>query len=120
MHVVLRLFARMEERGYSLVLLEGYRSPDRQDRLANLGAQVTNARALQSRHQFGLAADIAPLRDGRLVISERDPWAFEVYQALGQEAEALGLIWGGRWKLRDYGHVEVVPAKRTVEGANRG
>lgn len=104
---VLQLLARVEARGYTFTLLEGYRSPERQDRLANLGSQVTAARAMQSRHQFGLAADLAPLRDGRLVISERDGWAWAAYQALGQEAEALGLTWGGRWALRDYGHVEL-------------
>ena len=106
MQAVLRLFARMEARGFQLALLEGYRSPDRQDMLADLGSNVTNARGMQSRHQYGQAADIAPMKDGRLVISERDPWAFAAYQALGQEAEALGLTWGGRWNLRDYGHVE--------------
>lgn len=110
MQAVLQLFARMEARGYALALLEGYRSPERQDMLADLGNNVTNARGLQSRHQFGLAADIAPVKDGRLLISERDPWAFEAYQALGQEAEALGLAWGGRWNLRDYGHVEFTRA----------
>jgi peptidoglycan L-alanyl-D-glutamate endopeptidase CwlK len=107
MQTVLQLFSRMEARGYPLALLEGYRSPERQDMLADLGSHVTNARGLQSRHRFGLAADIAPVRDGRLLISERDPWAFEAYQALGQEAEALGLVWGGRWNLRDFGHVEL-------------
>lgn len=107
MQAVLQLFARMEARGYPVALLEGYRSPERQDMLADIGAHVTNARGLQSRHQFGLAADIAPVKDGRLVISEQHPWALDAYQALGQEAEALGLVWGGRWKLRDFGHVEL-------------
>jgi peptidoglycan L-alanyl-D-glutamate endopeptidase CwlK len=44
--------------------------------------------------------------NGRLVISERDPWAMQAYQALGEEAEKAGLVWGGRWTLRDYGHIE--------------
>lgn len=103
---VLVLLARLEARGYGFTLLEGWRSPERQESLAQAGPHVTQARAMQSRHQFGLAADLAPLRDGRVVISERDPWAWQAYQALGEEAEALGLTWGGRWNLRDYGHVE--------------
>lgn len=104
--VILKLFAKLEQRGYPMALLEGYRSPERQEMLADKGPSVTNARAYQSKHQYGLAADIAPIRNGKLVISERDPWAASAYQALGEEAEALGLTWGGRWPLRDLGHVE--------------
>lgn len=105
--IIYRLFAQMARRGYPMALLEGYRSPERQELLASKGPTVTRARANQSKHQFGLAVDLAPMRDGRLVISERDPWAFAAYQALGEEAEKLGLTWGGRWtRLADYGHVE--------------
>ncbi|MFT3849468.1 MAG: M15 family metallopeptidase [Propionivibrio sp.] len=107
MHPVLQVFARLAARGYTFALLEGYRSPERQEKLADLGSQVTNARSFQSKHQYGMAADLAPVRDGKLVISERDPWAMEAYLALGEEAEKLGLTWGGRWWFKDYGHVEM-------------
>ncbi len=103
---VLELLRRLETRGYVFVLLEGYRSPERQEMLADKGGGVTNARAFQSKHQFGLAVDLAPARDGRLVISERDPWAMEAYLALGEEAERAGFVWGGRWWFKDYGHIE--------------
>lgn len=105
---VLRLLERLEARGYVFALLEGYRSSERQEKLADLGGHVTNARAYQSKHQFGLAADLAPVRDGRLVISERDPWAMKAYLALGDEAEKAGLTWGGRWWFKDYGHIEAL------------
>jgi peptidoglycan LD-endopeptidase CwlK len=96
-----------EKHGYEMALLEGYRSPARQDMLARLGAQVTNARAFQSWHQYGLAADCAFWRDGKLVISEKDPWAMRGYQLYGQVAESLGLTWGGRWTMMDFGHTEL-------------
>jgi peptidoglycan LD-endopeptidase CwlK len=95
-----------EQYGYELALLEGYRSPERQNRLAQMGHSVTNAAAWQSYHQYGLAADNAFLRDGKLVISEKDPWAMRGYQLYGQVAEQVGLTWGGRWKMMDLGHVE--------------
>jgi peptidoglycan LD-endopeptidase CwlK len=95
-----------EQYGYEMALLEGYRSPERQNRLAQMGGNVTNAAAFQSYHQYGLAADNAFLRDGKLVISEKDPWAMRGYQLYGQTAEQVGLTWGGRWKLMDLGHVE--------------
>ncbi|MEW7850701.1 M15 family metallopeptidase [Massilia aurea] len=96
-----------EQHGYEMALLEGYRSPARQDALAASGSNVTNARAFQSWHQYGLAGDCAFLRDGKLVISERDPWAMRGYQLYGQVAESLGLTWGGRWKMMDFGHTEL-------------
>ncbi len=70
------------------------------------GPPVTHAGAWQSYHQSGLAVDCAFLRGGRLVISERDPWAMKGYQLFGQVAEQLGLTWGGRWKMMDLGHIE--------------
>lgn len=96
-----------EQHGYEMVLIEGFRSAERQARLAAQGSHVTHAGAYMSYHQYGLAADSAFLRDGRVVISERDPWAMRGYQLFGQVAEQVGLHWGGRWKLQDYGHVEL-------------
>jgi peptidoglycan L-alanyl-D-glutamate endopeptidase CwlK len=106
---LLMAFKVMRERhGYDMVLIEGYRSPERQEALRSQGAHVTQAGALRSYHQFGLAADCAFYRDGKLVISERDPWAMRGYQLYGAVAEELGLTWGGRWaSISDFGHVEL-------------
>lgn len=96
-----------EQHGYDMAILEGYRSPERQNALALAGSSVTNAKAFQSYHQFGLAADCAFLRDGKLVISERDPWAMRGYRLYGEAAEAAGMTWGGRWAMMDFGHTEL-------------
>jgi len=105
---LLLTFKIMErEHGYQMVMLEGYRSPERQDKLAQQGPNITNAKAFQSYHQYGLAADSAFLRNGKVVISEKDPWAMQGYKLYGQVAESVGLGWGGRWKLMDFGHVEL-------------
>jgi peptidoglycan LD-endopeptidase CwlK len=97
-----------ERHGIEAVLLEGYRSPERQAQLQAMGAHVTQAGAFESYHQYGLAADVAFLKDGRVVISERDPWAMQGYELLGAAAQELGLVWGGGWRtLKDYGHVEL-------------
>jgi peptidoglycan L-alanyl-D-glutamate endopeptidase CwlK len=104
---VLRIMKRMEAKGRPIALLEGFRSAERQTRLSQMGYHVTRAAAFQSQHQFGQAADLAPIKDGKISISERDPWTMEAYQLLGQAAAAEGLVWGGTWtNLRDYGHVE--------------
>jgi len=105
---LLLLFKIMREKhGYEMALLEGYRSPQRQDMLSQQGSHVTNAKAFQSYHQYGLAADCAFLRNGKLTISERDPWAMKGYELYGEVAESLGLTWGGRWKMMDFGHIEL-------------
>lgn len=105
---LLIVFRLMEERhGYRMALIEGYRSPERQAKLFEQGSHVTKAKANMSYHQHGLAADSAFFRDGKVVISERDPWAMRGYELYGQIAEQLGLTWGGRWQLRDLGHVEL-------------
>nr|WP_269462258.1 M15 family metallopeptidase [Janthinobacterium lividum] len=105
---LLLVFKIMKDKhGYDMAILEGYRSPERQNMLAGMGSNVTNAAAFQSWHQYGLAADCAFLRDGKLVISEKDPWAMRGYQLYGEVAESVGMTWGGRWKMMDFGHTEL-------------
>ena len=106
---LLVVFKLMRERhGYEMVLLEGYRSPERQTQLAALGPQITRAAAFESWHQYGLAADCAFMRDGRIVISEQDPWAASGYAAYGEVARSVGFVWGGGWRsIKDFGHVEL-------------
>lgn len=117
---LLMVFKIMKEKyHYELVLLEGYRSPARQNMLSG-NPNTTRARAFQSYHQFGLAADIAFKREGKIVITERDPWAMRGYQLYGEVAESVGLTWGGRWKsIQDFGHTEYrMPGlKKTAEMA---
>ena len=105
---LLQTFKIMKEvHGYDMAILEGYRSPERQNTLAGMGSSVTNAAAWQSWHQYGLAADCAFLRNGKIVITEKDPWAMRGYQLYGEVAESVGLTWGGRWKMMDLGHTEL-------------
>ena len=93
--------------GYDMVLLEGYRSPARQNQLAAAGPNVTNAKAFQSYHQYGLAADCAFMHEGRLIISEKNAWAMRGYRLYGVTAESVGLHWGGRWTMMDFGQAEL-------------
>ncbi|MBB5610127.1 MULTISPECIES: M15 family metallopeptidase [unclassified Janthinobacterium] len=105
---LLLVFKIMKEmHGYDMVLLEGYRSPARQNLLAAAGPQVTNAKAFQSYHQYGLAADCAFMHEGKLIISEKNAWAMRGYHLYGVTAESVGLRWGGRWTMMDFGHTEL-------------
>lgn len=96
-----------DQYGYDMVLLEGYRSPERQARLLQKGSHVTKAGSYKSYHQFGLAGDSAFIRNGKIVITEKDPWAMRGYKLYGKVAKSAGLVWGGDWRMMDLGHVEL-------------
>lgn len=67
------------------------------------GSIVTNARGLQSYHNYCLAFDAVFL--GHLWNPPSESW----WEELGQEGEKLGLEWGGRWPSPDRPHFEWHP-----------
>nr|WP_246333279.1 M15 family metallopeptidase [Stenotrophomonas tumulicola] len=117
---VLAIFEVMRrQHGYEMVLVEGYRSPERQAELM-AGGQATRAGAWQSCHQYGLAIDAAPIRDGKLQWDMGDAWTRQGYMLYGELAAQAGLEWGGSWRsIKDYVHVELASACRSARAAKR-
>ncbi len=116
---VLAIYEIMRRHGYQMVLVEGYRSPERQAELMGAG-QATRAGAWQSCHQYGLAVDSAPMRDGRLQWDMSDPWTRRAYFLYGELAQQAGLEWGGSWRsIKDYVHVEDAPGCRDARAIRR-
>ena len=105
---VLAIYRVMEQQhGYRMVLVEGFRSAQRQAELAAKGGSVTRAGAGQSCHQYGMAVDSALYRDGKLQWDMRDPWVRRGYFLYGELAQQVGLEWGGSWRsIKDYVHLE--------------
>ncbi len=82
------------------------------------GKIVTRAKPGQSWHNYGLAADVLPLRHGKPVWGtdgdgiddspaddERDD--LEVWQTIGKLGERAGLEWAGRWpNFREFPHFQ--------------
>lgn len=97
-----------QQYGYEMTMLEGYRSPERQD---SLSGAVTQAKSFQSYHQYGLASDCAFMKNGKIMADARDPWTMKGYKLLGEVSKSVGLVWGGQWTLKDYGHTELHAAK---------
>lgn len=64
----------------------------------------------RSKHQDGLAIDIAPYETyaahgmNKVLWDGSDP----IWMRLGAIGEHLGLRWGGRWTVKDLGHFEYV------------
>lgn len=105
--------------GYEMVLIEGYRSPERQAELM-AGGKATRAGAWQSCHQYGLGVDSAPIRDGKLQWDMNDEWTRRGYYLYGELAEQAGLDWGGNWRsIKDYVHVEMSDRCKTARAIKR-
>lgn len=94
--------------GYEWVVTSGRRTMEQQRSLyahgrTATGPIVTKAPPGSSAHNYGLAADLAPMKDGKI-------WwdaPRSVWDGMGAEAVKLGLMWGGNFKsILDLPHVE--------------
>lgn len=98
--------AMLREHGLHVKMVCGCRSAEEQNRLYALGRTkpgriVTNARGGYSWHNFGLAADYAFIKDGKLTWD--GPWT-----TFGIIARECGLEWGGDWqRFPDRPHVQL-------------
>lgn len=91
------LFQRLRERGFDPLLWEGHRSLKRAADLADRGTGIR-----LSMHCYGAAVDI--------VRASPPHWGHDpMWRAIGQEADALGLTWGGHWPRSDRPHVQAIP-----------
>ena len=95
--------------GIDLLITSTYRDHASQNELyaqgrTKPGKIVTNARGGQSWHNYRLALDVVPLRNGKCVWDDKDP----IWLKVGEIGESLGLEWGGRWaaKFRDRPHFQ--------------
>ena len=90
----------------TLRVVQGLRTIEEQNALyaqgrTAKGKKVTNAKGGSSYHNYGLAIDVAELKDGKI------NWAFE-YEKLLPLAEKYGLTWGGNFKsIKDKPHFEL-------------
>lgn len=112
-----QLVAKTRELGIKIIITDGYRSDEEQNRLYRQGRStdgdiVTNAKAGESMHNYGLAIDFAlRLNDGSVI------WDME-YDGNGNGkpdwmevvaiAKDLGFQWGGDWTdFPDYPHLQI-------------
>ena len=97
------LIAKMAQFGKPVRLVEGLRTAKKQDELFNKVPKVTNAKGLQSYHQYGLAFDLV-FRSSGYNAPQAD------WELLGREGKKLGLEWGGSWVgFKDQPHFEYHP-----------
>jgi peptidoglycan L-alanyl-D-glutamate endopeptidase CwlK len=112
-----------KQAGIDLLITCTYRSPADQDALyaqgrTTPGRIVTNAKAGSSTHQYRIAYDCVPLRNGKPVWGtsgdgiDNDPTDddkddLELWQRVGQIGKSLGLEWAGDWKkFKEFPHFQ--------------
>lgn len=73
-----------------------------------LGLTVTNAKAGESYHNYGLAFDVAFVSGKRIIWGNEDLNTNRIndWEEIGKLGEQLGLEWGGRWRFKDLPHFQ--------------
>jgi peptidoglycan L-alanyl-D-glutamate endopeptidase CwlK len=103
--------AACEEAGISLIITSTYRSPEEQAVLYAQGRTapgkiVTKAKPGQSMHNYRLAYDVVPLRNGKPVWGTTGEDA-TLWQQVGALGVAQGLEWAGNWvKFKESAHFQ--------------
>ncbi|MBQ6458768.1 MAG: M15 family metallopeptidase, partial [Exiguobacterium sp.] len=97
-------------------LTSGYRSAKEQNAVyaqgrSEPGRVVTNAKAGQSYHNYGLAVDFVIIHNNKAdydLNTDRNRNDIPDWQELGELGKALGFEWGGDWNsFPDYPHLQM-------------
>jgi peptidoglycan L-alanyl-D-glutamate endopeptidase CwlK len=107
--------ARCTEAGIPVLIVDTLRTPAEQAENIRKGVSWTT----NSKHLTGDAIDIVPFDVYNLHGADKLQWVTSdpVWEKLGALGEALGLRWGGRWKVKDMGHFEFVESPGDIRRA---
>jgi peptidoglycan L-alanyl-D-glutamate endopeptidase CwlK len=101
-----------KKEGIDLIITSTYRDTESQDALyaqgrTASGQVVTNARGGDSWHNWRVAFDVVPLRNGKPVWGTGGDDG-KLWRRIGDIGEAVGLEWAGRWtgKFREMAHFQ--------------
>ena len=109
--MALHMIAECKAVGIDLIVTSTYRDAESQDALyaqgrTTPGRIVTNARAGQSWHNYGLAFDVVPIRAGKPVWGTTGA-DLVLWRQVGEIGKACGLEWAGDWKrFREIAHFQ--------------
>jgi peptidoglycan LD-endopeptidase CwlK len=92
--------------GIDVIITSTYRDNDSQASLyaqgrTKPGAIVTKAPAGYSFHNYRVAFDFVPIKDGKALWNDSRLW-----QICGDVADKADLEWGGNWKFQDKPHCQ--------------
>lgn len=101
-----------KKEGIDLLVTSTYRDFESQNALYAQGRtlpgnRVTNAKGGQSWHNFRVAFDVVPLRNGKPVWGLNTPTDKALWMKVGAIGKAVGLEWAGDWKtFKEYAHFQ--------------
>lgn len=110
-HKAERFVNQCKASGYDLLVTSTYRDDESQAKLYSQGrtedgAIVTNAKAGQSMHNYRVAFDIVPIRNGKCVWGTGDK-DLQTWKAIGAIGKGCGLEWAGDWtSFKEYPHFQ--------------
>ena len=103
--------ARCKAEGIDVLVTSTYRDNESQNALFAQGRTapgkiVTNARAGQSFHNFRVAFDVVPLRNGKPVWGTTGE-DLKLWQRIGAIGKSCGLEWAGEWRtFKEFPHFQ--------------
>lgn len=111
-----KFLAKAKAEGIDLLVTCTYRSPEDQANLYRQGRTrpgkvVTNARPWKSWHQYRVAFDVVPIKNGKPIWNDVALW-----NRIGALGESVGLTWGGRWtSIVDRPHFQATGGKTMAQ-----
>jgi peptidoglycan L-alanyl-D-glutamate endopeptidase CwlK len=112
LQAITRLATKLSSKPFTII--QGKRTPEYQRQLYNIGRRGIPGEkpvtwTLKSKHLSGRAIDFAPLVNGKPSYNEKlYPPSAATFQAAAKQL-GLRIVWGGNWKVRDWGHIQVEP-----------
>src|SRR3990167_6828716 len=99
--LAIELIARCTEAKIAVMIVDTLRT--KAEHAVNLAAGTSWIK--HSRHLDGMAIDICPYDVYQLIGPDKLQWSSSdpVWLRIGLIGEKLGLVWGGRWKVKDMG-----------------
>jgi len=110
-----------KEAGIELLVTCTYRCPADQSKLYAQGRSahgpvVTDARAGDSLHQYRVAFDVVPMRNGKPVWGTLAKQDADLWNQVGALGEKYSFEWAGRWKsFREMPHFQYTAGLKLVD-----
>lgn len=112
--------------GLDILIYCTYRSPEEQAELYKVGRElpgsiVTYAKPGQSAHNWRMALDFVPLRNGKPVWGGKKDEDVALWTRCAEIGEAVGFEWAGRWKrFKEFPHLQLPNWKMYAPGLGNG
>lgn len=109
--LAIRFIERCKAEGIDILVTSTYRDAESQNLLyaqgrTAPGRKVTNAKAGQSWHNWRVAFDVVPLRNGKPVWNTSGD-DLKLWQQVGTIGVTCGLEWAGNWKtFQEFPHFQ--------------